>query len=52
MRVFFADVDGLSVFHDSRASQEEVYDRFKGVLKRASSSPGDATSFWGSHMPL
>jgi hypothetical protein len=33
MRVFFADEDGLSVFHDPRASQEAVYARFSEVLR-------------------
>jgi hypothetical protein len=33
MRVFFADEDGLSVFHDPRASQTAVYGRFSTVLK-------------------
>ncbi|KAI4955654.1 hypothetical protein J4E91_001515 [Alternaria rosae] len=33
MRVFFADEDELPVFHDPRASQERVYERFRGVLR-------------------
>ncbi|KAH8727103.1 rna-dependent rna polymerase-like protein [Phaeosphaeriaceae sp. PMI808] len=33
MRVFFADEDGMSVFHDPKASQDRVYDRFQAVLQ-------------------
>lgn len=33
MRVFFADEDGLSIFHDPRASQDQVYKRFGHVLR-------------------
>lgn len=32
LRVVFADEDGLSVFHDPKASQKEVYMRFRKVL--------------------
>lgn len=33
LRVFFADEDGLSIFHDSRASQAQIYARFDKVLR-------------------
>lgn len=33
MRVYFTDEDGLSIFHDPRASQENVYSRFRSVLQ-------------------
>lgn len=32
MRVFFADEGGLSVLHNPRASQDNVYARFRKVL--------------------
>jgi hypothetical protein len=53
MRVFFADEDGLSAFHDSRASQDEVYDRFKGVLNKGIFIAGRHYEFLGfSHASL
>ena len=53
MRVFFADEDGLSVFHDPRASQEEVYERFRGVLRNGISIAGQTFYFLGfSHASL
>ncbi|KAF1839743.1 RdRP-domain-containing protein [Decorospora gaudefroyi] len=53
MRVFFADEDGLSVFHDSRATQEEVYKRFRTVLMDGISVAGRMFQFLGfSHASL
>lgn len=53
MRVFFADEDGLSVFHDPRSSQEEVYDRFADVLRRGITIAGRTFEFLGfSHASL
>jgi hypothetical protein len=53
MRVFFADEDGLSVFHDPRASQEKVYERFKSVLQSGISVAGRTFHFLGfSHASL
>ncbi|KAG9191768.1 hypothetical protein G6011_10502 [Alternaria panax] len=53
MRVFFADEDGLSVFHDPRASQETVYERFRGVLRAGISVAGRTFQFLGfSHASL
>lgn len=53
MRVFFADEDGLSVFHDPRSSQEEVYDRFKNVLRDGVTIAGRTFQFLGfSHASL
>ncbi|CAN9119100.1 unnamed protein product [Alternaria alternata] len=53
MRVFFADEDGLSVFHDPRASQETVYERFKGVLQDGIPVAGRTFHFLGfSHASL
>ncbi|KAF3053460.1 hypothetical protein E8E11_008642 [Didymella keratinophila] len=53
MRVFFADEDGLSVFHDPRASQDEVYDRFRNVLRNGISIAGRTFEFLGfSHASL
>lgn len=53
MRVFFADEDGLSVFHDPRASQEKVYDRFRAVLRTGIMIAGRTFQFLGfSHASL
>lgn len=53
MRVFFADEDGLSVFHDPRASQDEVYERFGHVLRSGISIAGRTFEFLGfSHASL
>ncbi|KAF1929053.1 RdRP-domain-containing protein [Didymella exigua CBS 183.55] len=53
MRVFFADEDGLSVFHDPRSSQEDVYDRFRHVLRNGISIAGRTFEFLGfSHASL
>ncbi|EMD68523.1 hypothetical protein COCSADRAFT_178332 [Bipolaris sorokiniana ND90Pr] len=53
MRVFFADEDGLSVFHDSRASQNQVYERFRNVLQNGISVAGRTFQFLGfSHASL
>lgn len=53
MRVFFADEDGLSVFHDARSSQEEVYTRFKEVLRCGVTIAGRTFEFLGfSHASL
>ncbi|KAF3004792.1 hypothetical protein E8E13_002785 [Curvularia kusanoi] len=53
MRVFFTDEDGLSVFHDSRSSQEEVYARFKEVLCNGITIAGRVFEFLGfSHASL
>lgn len=53
MRVFFADEDGLSVFYDSRASQDEVYKRFRDVLLNGISVAGKTFQFLGfSHASL
>jgi hypothetical protein len=53
MRVFLADEDGLSVFHDPRASQDEVYDRFRNVLRNGISIAGRTFEFLGfSHASL
>ncbi|KAL1800749.1 hypothetical protein ACET3X_001091 [Alternaria dauci] len=53
MRVFFADEDGLSVFHDPRASQDTVYERFRTVLRDGISVAGRTFHFLGfSHASL
>ena len=53
MMVFFADEDGLSVFHDLRASQEQVYERFRGILRNGISVAGRTYEFLGfSHASL
>lgn len=53
MRVFFTDEDGLSVFHDPRSSQEEVYARFKDVLRHGVTIAGRTFEFLGfSHASL
>lgn len=53
MRVFFADEDGLSVFHDPRASQDEVYERFRDVLRNGITIAGRTFEFLGfSHASL
>jgi hypothetical protein len=53
LRVFFADEDGLSVFHDSRASQAHVYARFGKVLRNGITIAGRTFQFLGfSHASL
>ena len=53
MRVFFTDEDGLSVFHDPRSSQEEVYERFRNVLRDGITIAGRTFEFLGfSHASL
>lgn len=53
MRVFFTDEDGLSVFHDPRSSQDDVYERFKHVLRNGISIAGRTFEFLGfSHASL
>ncbi|EFQ92511.1 hypothetical protein PTT_10351 [Pyrenophora teres f. teres 0-1] len=53
MRVFFADEDGLSVFHDPRASQDNVYERFRSVLRNGISVSERTYQFLGfSHASL
>jgi hypothetical protein len=53
MRVFFTDEDGLSVFHDPRSSQEEVYTRFNDVLRNGITIAGRTFEFLGfSHASL
>jgi hypothetical protein len=53
MRVFFADEDGLSVFHDPKASQEQVYGRFRNLLREGISIAGRHFEFLGfSHASL
>lgn len=53
MRVFFTDEDGLSVFHDPRSSQEEVYTRFNDVLRSGITIAGRTFEFLGfSHASL
>lgn len=53
MRVFFADEDGLSVFHDPRSSQEDVYMRFRDVLRKGITIAGRTFEFLGfSHASL
>ena len=53
MRVFFADEDGLSVFHDPRSSQEDVYARFRDVLRSGITIAGRTFEFLGfSHASL
>ena len=53
MRVFFADEDGLSVFHDPRSSQEDVYARFRDVLRNGITIAGRIFEFLGfSHASL
>lgn len=53
MRVFFADEDGLSVFHDPRSSHEEVYARFRDVLLNGITIAGRTFEFLGfSHASL
>ncbi|CBX98093.1 similar to rna-dependent rna polymerase [Plenodomus lingam JN3] len=53
MRVFFADEDGLSVFFDPRASQDRVYERFRGVLRNGITVAGRRFDFLGfSHASL
>lgn len=53
MRVFFADEDGLPIFHDPRASQDQVYDRFRTVLRNGIWVAGRKFDFLGfSHASL
>lgn len=53
MRVFFADEDGLSIFHDPRASQDQVYERFRTVLRHGIWVAGRKFDFLGfSHASL
>ncbi|KAJ4345158.1 hypothetical protein N0V95_005883 [Ascochyta clinopodiicola] len=53
MRVFFADEDGLSVFHDPRSSQDDVYERFRNVLRNGITIAGRTFEFLGfSHASL
>ncbi|XPS68550.1 RNA-directed RNA polymerase [Ascochyta lentis] len=53
MRVFFADEDGLSVFHDPRSSQDDVYGRFRDVLRNGITIAGRTFEFLGfSHASL
>jgi hypothetical protein len=53
MRVFFADEDGLSVFHDPQSSQDDVYARFKEVLRNGITIAGRTFEFLGfSHASL
>ncbi|KAL5116812.1 hypothetical protein ACEQ8H_005293 [Pleosporales sp. CAS-2024a] len=53
MRVSFADEDGLSVFHDPKASQEEVYTRFRNILRNGISLASRHYEFLGfSHASL
>ena len=53
MRVFFTDEDGLSVFHDPRSCQEEVYARFRDVLCDGITIAGRTFEFLGfSHASL
>ncbi|KAH7393915.1 RNA dependent RNA polymerase-domain-containing protein [Phaeosphaeria sp. MPI-PUGE-AT-0046c] len=47
LRVTFADEDGLSVFHDPKSSQEEVYKRFRKVLLDGVSVAGRHFEFLG-----
>jgi hypothetical protein len=53
MRVFFADEDGMSVFYDSKATQDKVYDRFRKVLQDGIRIAGRHFQFLGfSHASL
>jgi len=53
MRVFFSDEDGLSIFHDPRACQDQVYERFRTVLRHGISVAGRKFDFLGfSHASL
>jgi hypothetical protein len=53
IRVSFADEDGLSVFHDPKASQQEVYARFRKILQGGISLAGRLYEFLGfSHSSL
>jgi hypothetical protein len=53
MRVSFADEDGLSVFYDPKALQDDVYDRFRVVLRNGISIAGRHFEFLGfSHSSL
>ncbi len=53
MMVFFADEDGLSLFHDPRAAQDKIYERFKNVLRTGISIAGETFEFLGfSHASL
>jgi hypothetical protein len=53
MRVFFADEDGMSVFHDPKASQDQVYARFRKILQSGIALAGRHFEFLGfSHASL
>jgi hypothetical protein len=53
IRISFADEDGLSVFHDSKASQSQVYARFRKVLREGILIAGRRFEFLGfSHASL
>lgn len=53
MRVFCADEDGLSVFYDPRASQEQIYARFRKVFSEGIKVAGRKFEFLGfSHASL
>jgi hypothetical protein len=53
MRVFFADEDGMSVFYDSKSSQDQVYERFRTVLREGIKIAGRHFEFLGfSHASL
>lgn len=53
MRVFFADEDGLSVFHDPRATQDNVYERFRSILRSGITIGNRTFEFLGfSHASL
>jgi hypothetical protein len=53
IRISFADEDGLYVFHDSKASQSQVYARFRKVLREGILIAGRRFEFLGfSHASL
>ncbi|KAH6386628.1 RNA-dependent RNA polymerase [Parastagonospora nodorum] len=53
MRVSFTDEDGVSVFHDPKASQHEVYERFRKILREGIHVAGRHFEFLGfSHASL
>jgi hypothetical protein len=53
MRVSFADEDGLSIFHDPKAVQNQVYTRFRDILCDGISIAGRHFEFLGfSHASL
>lgn len=47
MRVYFADEDGSPVSHDSRASQEQIHNRFLQILKGGITIAGRTFEFLG-----